>query len=178
MVVAMGKDFSRYTCEQWAALGATFPIIDDRSSEIWKLFGNGAVPRNIIMDNTGKLYYSKTGYNESEVTAILDSLLATQSVDPTQTPHSARLISAYPNPFNAGTRIEFELDHAEAVQLIIYDAAGKKVKTLHSGFHSEGQHTLRWDGENDEGRLISSGVYLVRLQTSGSSSSKKILYLK
>lgn len=178
MMISLGNHFSSLTCREWSGLGATYPIIDDRSSELWRTLSGGYTPYNIIVDLNGQVRYASTGFNETAINTILDTLLATQSINPEQTPVSAKLISAYPNPFNAGTRIEFELDYAEAVQLNIYDATGRKVKTLHSGFHSEGQHTLRWNGDNDDGRLISSGIYLVRLQTSESSSSKKILYLK
>jgi len=176
--VSMGNDFNSRTCSEWAGLGATYPLIDDRSTEIWRSFGNGAVPRNVLIDSDGKLHYSSIGFNESAITTILDTLLSTQSVDPTNMPSSARLVSSYPNPFNAGLQLEFELDHAQTINIDIHDSQGRPVRTLFSGNRSGGTHRLSWTGEDNQGEQLSSGVYLILLKTPEALDSRKILYLK
>jgi len=178
MVVSFGSDFFSYNCSQWADLGASYPLIDDRSSEIWKLFGNGTVPRNVILDSNGKVHYSRIGYNEADVIALLDQLLSTQSTAPVQTPGSAQLLAAYPNPFNAGTQIQFELDRTRPIQLLIFDQKGHIVKTVMTGLRSQGQYSVQWNGQNDAGNDMPSGVYMVTLITESTRSSQKIILLK
>lgn len=89
------------------------------------------------------------------------------------------LAANYPNPFNPETKISFSLPKAEQqVSLIIYNSKGQKVKTLYQGNSAKGSHNLAWNGKDDNGIQVSSGIYLYRLQTSGTSLSRKMLLLK
>ncbi len=90
-----------------------------------------------------------------------------------------RLAAAYPNPFNPMTTISFSLPKAaQNVALIIYNSKGQKVKTLFSGTADKGSHSLVWNGTDDIGRSVGSGVYFYRLNASGQSLSRKMLLLK
>ena len=71
----------------------------------------------------------------------------------------------YPNPFNSGTVIRFALPVGGHVELSIYNLAGQQVATLAQGAREAGTYTVRWDGQDDTGRELASGVYLYRLQT-------------
>jgi photosystem II stability/assembly factor-like uncharacterized protein len=71
----------------------------------------------------------------------------------------------HPNPFRAGTTITFSLAEASHVSVEIYDLTGRKVRSLAAGRRGAGGHELRWDGTNDSGRRVASGVYFVRLDT-------------
>ncbi len=88
------------------------------------------------------------------------------------------LASNYPNPFNAGTTIEFTLPQSQSVSLNIYDVHGRHIKTLAQVKMPAGVHRLRWDGTNDNGDPIASGVYVYRLSTTHFAKSKKLLLLK
>ena len=70
----------------------------------------------------------------------------------------------YPNPFNPVTRIEFSLGKDSDISLIVYSILGNKVATLYSGRSKAGSHVYEWDGKNDSGIAVSSGIYLYRLQ--------------
>ena len=70
----------------------------------------------------------------------------------------------YPNPFNTFTDIGFELNAVSEVILDVYDTEGRKVRTLVQGKDDEGPHIAKWDGRDDSGRRVSSGMYLCRLQ--------------
>jgi len=72
----------------------------------------------------------------------------------------------YPNPFNSSTRITLSLPAAADVQLSIYNILGQKVRSLERGHLSAGSHRIIWDGKNDAGHLLPSGVYFARLQQS------------
>jgi len=89
-----------------------------------------------------------------------------------------RLVGNWPNPFNPKTDIRFTLPEAQSVRLVVIDAAGRHVRTLHEGPCAAGDHTVSWDGRDDAGRRLASGVYLCRLDTDGGGGMQKMLMLK
>ena len=76
----------------------------------------------------------------------------------------SRLFDSYPNPFNARTTIGFELDRRQPVSLRVHNLTGQRVTTLAEGVYSEGVFAVSWDGRDDQGREVASGVYLCRLR--------------
>ncbi|MFZ5516305.1 MAG: FlgD immunoglobulin-like domain containing protein [Candidatus Zhuqueibacterota bacterium] len=88
------------------------------------------------------------------------------------------LVQNYPNPFNDRTQIHFDVERTAQVAVTIYNIHGQKVKTLLAEVKAAGSHRLEWDGKNDAGRTVASGVYLCELRASDRSSIKKILLLK
>lgn len=84
----------------------------------------------------------------------------------------------YPNPFNPSTTIRFDLPEASRVQLIIYDATGREVRTLLWGEQSAGYQSVNWDGADDRGLPVSSGIYLYRLQAESYSETMKMVLLR
>jgi len=93
-------------------------------------------------------------------------------------PESFTLYQNFPNPFNPETNISFALPGAFRVQLAVYNILGERVKILADGVFAAGQHELTWDGRNDDGQAVSSGIYFYRLVTSEASLSKKMMLLK
>ena len=79
-------------------------------------------------------------------------------------PLVAQLAQNYPNPFNSETVIEYQLPQSGEMQLIVYDVTGQQVVSLASGPRQAGTFSLRWDGRDDAGRQVASGVYLYRLE--------------
>ena len=84
----------------------------------------------------------------------------------------------YPNPFNPSTTIRYGLPEDSNVSLVIYDVRGNLVRTLESGSQSAGWYELVWDGRSDEGKAISTGLYLARIGAGEYSQVIKMLYLK
>ena len=86
----------------------------------------------------------------------------------------------YPNPFNNGTVIEYQLHGSfeREIELTIYNLLGQKVRTLYSGTQTGGNHHIHWDGNNDHGTKLSTGVYFYQLNTQSGVKSKKMIYLK
>lgn len=74
-------------------------------------------------------------------------------------------LALYPNPFNPGTRVSFELPTAGHVFLRVFDARGRSVAVLHDGFATAGLRQFDWDGKDDSGRAQPGGVYLFRLDS-------------
>lgn len=88
----------------------------------------------------------------------------------------------YPNPFNQSTRIEYQLNQSGEILLEIYDLDGTPVTVLANGLVNSGKYTVSWDGTDQRGKSLASGVYLVRLQVKGSfgifKDTRKIMLLK
>ncbi len=99
-----------------------------------------------------------------------------------QIPRSFSLNQNYPNPFNSNTIIKFEITGvaSEAVQasLKVYNILGEKIKTLFDEAKYPGHYSITWDGTNDRGEKVASGVYLYRLSAGPYSESKKMTLLK
>lgn len=83
-----------------------------------------------------------------------------------------------PNPFNPSTVIRYDAPEGRGVTIKIFDAAGYLVRTLVDGERSTGSGAATWDGTDDRGRRVSTGIYFYRLEASGVSQTKKMLLLK
>jgi hypothetical protein len=84
----------------------------------------------------------------------------------------------YPNPFNPTTIITFSIPQSEKVTLTIFNLLGQKIATLADGSMLAGTHIVSWNGRDDAGRQLASGIYLYRLSTSRFSEAKKMVLLK
>jgi hypothetical protein len=88
------------------------------------------------------------------------------------------LLGNHPNPFNPTTSIEYSLESAGPASLLIYDPAGRLVRTVIEGVQSAGNHTATWNGVDDQGHTVASGIYLVRLQSGTQQDVTKVLLAK
>ena len=90
---------------------------------------------------------------------------------------SIRLEQNYPNPFNPSTTVGFYLSQSENVNFTIYNIKGQKVSILIDGQLSEGEHTVQWNGVNDQGKSVGAGVYFYTLRTATTRQTKKMIML-
>lgn len=95
-----------------------------------------------------------------------------------QQPESFILLENYPNPFNAVTKISFNMQQYGWAEISIYDVLGRRVFTRRFEKLLPGCHSLLWNGRSEAGYLVASGVYLYRLETKLGSVSKKMILLK
>lgn len=110
--------------------------------------------------------------------AYFDQIVA---VDPNDDVHpaSVTLYQNHPNPFNPTTRIEFTLSRPTQVTLKVYNVMGQEVRQLVTGAQaSAGQHHVFWDGRNDDGVPVSSGVYLYRLMAGDVVKTRRMILMK
>jgi hypothetical protein len=98
--------------------------------------------------------------------------------DPETTAELFLLYPAFPNPFNPTTTIRYDLSEGTRVSLTIYDITGAKVRTLVDDFQTQGEKSVQWDGRNDQGRIVSSGVYFYRMQAGNEVRLNKVTFLK
>ncbi|MCB5223777.1 MAG: chitobiase/beta-hexosaminidase C-terminal domain-containing protein [Candidatus Cloacimonadaceae bacterium] len=107
----------------------------------------------------------------------LDDWSSTPNDDEVNVPKPTQLIGNHPNPFNPHTTISFHNAKAEPVQIVIYNTKGQIVKTWNLEA-TTGTHSLSWDGRDDSGNAVSSGVYYYRMQSGKYSSTRKMVLMK
>ena len=96
----------------------------------------------------------------------------------TQTPTIFALHQNYPNPFNGRTEISFDLPEQSDVEIQIYDIAGRLVRGYEISGLPAGAHSVVWDGRENSGGNVASGIYLYKLQAGDFTNARKMLYLK
>jgi hypothetical protein len=96
----------------------------------------------------------------------------------TALPQSFALSQNFPNPFNSDTLICFALPASAEVELAIYNLAGQRVVRLAGGVREAGSYTLRWDGRDERGKELASGVYLYRLLARGRVETRKLVLVR
>jgi hypothetical protein len=95
------------------------------------------------------------------------------------TPSAFALLQNYPNPFNPSTTIRFSVSQGGSAMLEIYDLTGRHVRTLLSGEVSAGTHSVQWDGRDERGSSVGSGVYFYRLRLGSKlESSRKMILMR
>lgn len=94
--------------------------------------------------------------------AVIIALFTRDVSAETERPFRTRLLPNYPNPFNSQTTLRFTLENGQPVRLSVYDLLGQKVAEIATGFHPPGAHEVKWDA-----RVLSSGVYVIVLETDG-----------
>ncbi len=130
-------------------------------------------------DNRAGIY----GENEILCTSIYAQKI---HIEPTYTPNeilntiTGKLNQNHPNPFNPTTTISFSVAQTSSfVNVEIYNIKGQKIRTLVNNKLDKGNHSIVWDGKNESGKIVSSGIFFYRLSVNGNSISvKKCLLLK
>ncbi|UCG62381.1 MAG: T9SS type A sorting domain-containing protein [Candidatus Zixiibacteriota bacterium] len=116
--------------------------------------------------------------NQVSVYRVDEATDAPITPDTDPVPEDFVLHQPYPNPFNLTLTIPLTIDRACNLRVEIYNLLGRKVANIHDGPVSAGQVVLSWDGENDLGQPVSSGLYLIRAATDSVKRSVKCLLLK
>lgn len=122
-------------------------------------------PYRGLIDNVKVYNYAAAG-----ITGVAD--------EPVSIAHEFRLSQNYPNPFNPTTEIEFSIPKFQHVTLAVYDILGKQVKTLVNEERHAGSHRVTWNGTDNSGAKISTGVYFYKLTSGNMTQVRKMLLLK
>jgi hypothetical protein len=93
-------------------------------------------------------------------------------------PHNHKLNQNFPNPFNPITTIGFQVQKSGDVELTIFNSLGQSIRTLVDESREPGEYSVQWDGKDDNGRLLASGVYFYQLKVGDFVSTKKMIMLK
>jgi len=175
--------------------GIAFPMMksdtthDDGSYRIGGL--RAGYYKVILMTECGSVWYNnKPSWSLANIVSVtmpnntpdINFDLATsveEKTDPTsQRPTEFVLSQNYPNPFNPITQIEYTLQNPAQVTLQIYNLLGQKVKTLVNEQKPAGSYRIFWDGKNEAGITVASGIYFYRLKANGVSQTRRMVLLK
>ena len=94
------------------------------------------------------------------------------------TPKKFALQQNYPNPFNPSTTITYELAKPVNVTLRVYDISGRLIRTIVNDMQKAGRYEVQWDGKNDAGNQVASGMYFLRMQTPGFTKIRKMTLVR
>jgi hypothetical protein len=108
----------------------------------------------------------------------LPSSARSQEEHPARYPGCVVLYHCYPNPFNPVTTLAYELGRPAKVTLAVFDGRGRRVRTVEAGFAQAGRHESRWDGRNDAGLSMPSGMYIFRLESDGMMLQRKAMLVR
>lgn len=161
---------------QGRSLDADFQIQVDSNSELQ----GGVEPDSYVpVDSSAveDMFGSNIDIVLSYAEQVLDSISSVDSSGPPSTA-GARLIGCYPNPFNPKTTIEYVVSSEGPVRLTVFDARGRQVRVLADEPKQPGSHTVTWDGRDQDGHLLASGVYFHRIEASGVAQIGKMVLVK
>jgi hypothetical protein len=152
--------------------------------------GGGAINGYVRVDNDTLLvnaYYKDSLINRAKQDSFVlraDAIILQETLTGVEyrilpnVPNVYSLSQNYPNPFNPTTKINFGLPQADEVQLTIYDVLGREVRTLVNERYDAGAYSVQWDGKNNVGRQVATGMYIYRLHAGTFVSTKKMLFVK
>jgi flagellar hook assembly protein FlgD len=83
-----------------------------------------------------------------------------------------------PNPFNPTTNIDYSIPKSAQVQLVVYNILGQKIVTLVNQYENAGEKSIKWNGNDESGQIVSSGVYIYQIQAGDFSASQKMIFAK
>lgn len=144
-------------------------------------------PNNPINPAMPDTFYSKLNFSGLVQTALrAESLykgdyyteVNEENASKDNLPNGFELFQNYPNPFNPNTVIEYTLPQAFYVELVIYNILGQKIRVLVNQHQNAGYKRISWDGKNDQGQIVKSGMYFYRLRVGEKVSSKKMILLR
>ena len=121
--------------------------------------------------------FALIGYDATG-TPITSNLSTTATEDASGVPETFALAPNYPNPFNPSTALAYALARPASVRLSVYDALGRHLRTLVETEQPAGSYTVQWDGHDDAGRPVPSGVYLYRIIAGDFAQARTMLLVK
>ncbi|MBN2012673.1 S8 family serine peptidase [candidate division KSB1 bacterium] len=128
-------------------------------------------------DSTGSDTYDGWMIDDVQVREFMATDVAAHDA-PVQVPTEFALRQNYPNPFNPETSIQFQLKAASNVTIRVYNMMGQLVRTLVDAKHDAGYYMVHWDGMDQAGRSVSSGIYVYRMEAPAFVQTRKMLLLK
>ena len=136
----------------------------------------------LIEDPSKRYYFVVTAFDKLHNESLPSNEVSTIPVFVAEfgegMPNKFELYQNYPNPFNSETIIEFDLPFDSWVSLKIYNVLGQEVKTLVDELKRAGKHKVVWDGRNEEGSPVTSGIYFCKMVAGTFAKSIKVVLVK
>ncbi len=130
-------------------------------------FGDKSV--NSVLDKLNKWYFD---------TPRLFKRSASPEIVDIELPQEFELSQNHPNPFNPSTRFEIHLPEASNIDISIFDLSGRLVRNIHHGHKPAGRHLFTWDGRDQEGRDVRSGIYFIEMKCKDFRKTRKVALIR
>jgi hypothetical protein len=178
LVMALNKNdgiIARIFSADWAPKGRPFMLTEGAS--MWSSWAWISVKMK-----GGRVYAawqdSRTPERGINIWASVTDAATGIRISETAVPASISLGANYPNPFNPVTMLAYELVTPAKVNLAVYDGRGRRVRTIEAGFAQAGRHESHWDGRDDAGLSMPSGMYIFRLELGGTTLQRKAMLVR
>ncbi len=132
---------------------------------------------SIAIDTANERYYAGVGHAGAAGIFLLDIVNEVDTIS-SLLPQVIVLHQNYPNPFNPATTIRFDIVAASQISLRVYDLLGREIRTLANGEYPKGTYAVQWDGKDNQGRQVTTGVYLIQLTHNGGTLTRKMAMVK
>ncbi len=127
-------------------------------------------------DTTTVTFMAEEG--ESKTSDIIVNSVTSVDGEKSVIPASYAIEQNYPNPFNPNTTIRYSLPEKTYVRLKVFDTLGREVRVLFDGEQLQGEQQTSWNGRDNSGRLLASGVYFYRIETDAFRKTSKMLFIQ
>jgi glycosidase len=157
--------------------GSTYWVNNHYNGTSTQVLGSELSNLSVTIPRYGSAVFTISTQEELVDIPLLPPLVSV-SENKDEKPDDYALYQNYPNPFNPSTNIKYSMIKPGFVKLKIYNTLGEEVATLVNAQQNAGAYEVQWNGRNNYGSQVSSGVYIYRLETSNFSSSKKMILLR
>jgi hypothetical protein len=168
--------------EPWSYFVSWTSGTPDQYPESWWWMNHG---ENVLALTYEDMNCDEAGLYDSTANAIVRGIINYLGLDFTGiSEEKGSILSGfvleqnYPNPFNSITTIQYSLPQEDKVTLILYDLKGSQIKTLINDRQIPGVKTLMWNGKNDAGKPVPSGIYLYTMASGNIITTRKMIFLK
>jgi len=164
-------------------LAEALPPVGDPTID-WQLLDNdnieqkGAYWNYLYVRNDKSLGIHNPKYVVALLQKSIENITSVRFENTPDVPREYTLAQNYPNPFNPTTQIQFSIPERSNVTLTVYDITGREVTQLVNESLGGGTYTATWDGRNTNGQLVSSGVYIYRIQADSFVQTKRMVFIK
>jgi len=140
--------------------------------------GTKWVGLNSTVSNSGQLISAEINKLGHFIVTRKSEVISVETPRSVEIPDKFELYQNYPNPFNPSTSITFDLPKDEFVTLKIYNVIGQEVRTLVNEFRNAGRYTVVWDGKDNFGKVVPSGIYFYRMTAGSFNKTMKMVLAK
>lgn len=134
----------------------------------------------LAVDGQGNVYVTSYSYGGSITRCDYATIKYIQETGIREKPADKleNILQAYPNPFKTETEIHYQLPQPGVVTIAIYNVSGQRINTLVNEYKDAGCFTVCWDGQSQDGKTVSNGVYFCRIRAREYTSAKRILFVR
>ena len=159
---------------EWSAFGAV-----ELQVQITNRIATVIIPNSEWMGGETIIFYAKDPYGltGNSITTFTVSTSADVNSEQKSIPTDFALYPNFPNPFNPETTISFDVPEPSQIKITIYNRLGQKVRTLLDGTKAAGHYQINWNGTDDFGNKVSSGVYFYQLETEKYTATRKMIFI-